>query len=826
MQDDLDKLVRSVDLVTLLSNYGVELKAQGPSYIACCIWHDDSNPSMSVFEGDDGKWRCHCHSCGTTGDAIDVVECIDGVQRVEAINRLKANHFVRDDTRILKQKEIKPNKWEHVTAQDGLDDFTLPNLTYVAHWTYKNATGALLGYVVRYTDDKGEKSYRPWTFGSYSKNVSPVWKCTTWTSGRRPLYGLDKLAARPTAKVMIVEGEKTADAAQQLMPGMVCVTWPGGSNGFRYVDWTPLTKKNILLVPDADIAGEQAMSGVAGYLLALGCTVRLLDTSCRPLGWDFADALAEGWTSEDIVTFAEDRITPLTSREIEKRIEEEKKTVQSQPLPQPDDLPPQNVLIEGESIRIPDIPEQQPPNVVPIKPHTGIKETSEFNPTDPAQFFSHSNLARLWVEKNPDWIFCNTRKTWLNWDGTRWEIDKRRGINWAVTQEMKEAGTWLESMSLSVKDRRALGNIGNIKSVMEAASYVPGVGRLESDFDKDPWTLGTPGGTVDLKTGVLRESRREDYISKQTRIAPKAGPMPLWDMILDRCSMGNREMRRYYQKWAGYTLSGDASVEGFLVIHGAQNSGKGKFVSTLLEIMDEYAISFQVQLLMENKYGAAGHDVAMFSGARMAVTSEPTSGHRWNEGLIKSLTGRDRQQACRKYENPFEFEPIAKIWLSCNEKPQLTSADGMERRLHVCEFPDTIPEEERILDLPERLKAEYPAILAWAIEGCLLWQKEGLSRPEPVRAAVAEYIDTQDIIADWLGEKTEKCDDWIRQTDLYRSYHDFAKNAGQGALGSVRLGPELEKRGYTHKKSNGIWRWYGLRLAEKIDTVSSWTESF
>ena len=814
MQDDLDKLVRSVDLVTLLSNYGVELKAQGPSYIACCIWHDDSNPSMSVFEGDDEKWRCHCHSCGTTGDAIDVVECIDGVQRVEAINRLKANHFVRDDTRILKQKEIKPNKWEHCTAPEGLTDFTLPGLTYAAHWTYKNATGALLGYVVRYTDDKGEKSYRPWTFGSYSKNVSPVWKCTTWTSGRRPLYGLDKLAARPTAKVLLCEGEKAADAAQVLMPGMVCITWPGGSNGYRYVDWTPLAGRNILLVHDADIAGEQAMTGVAGYLLALGCTVRLLDTSCRPLGWDFADALAEGWTSDDIVTFAEDRITPLTSREIEKRIEEEKKTVQSQPLPQPDDLPPQNVLIEGESIRIPDIPDTQPPNVVPIKPHTGVKETSEFNPTDPAQFFSHSNLARLWVEKNPDWIFCNTWSKWLQWDGSRWLIDERKSINWAVTQEMKLAGTWLESMSLSVKDRRALANIANIRSVMEAASCIPSVVRIGDDFDTNPMLLGTPEGVVDLTTGILREPNREDMITKQTLVAPKRGPHPTWDKVVARATKGDKSVAAYFQRWWGYMLTGSCKEESMLMCVGAGASGKTKYL-LVADILGDYLQEADIGMLMENKQERHSSELASLEGARIVRCTEPEEGSRFNESVLKRLTGREKISARKLYSEVHTYTVQFKIILGSNFRPSLKSTgEEIRRRIHFVDFPETIPESERDYDLDKKLEAEYPAILQWMIDGCLEWQRIGLAKPDAIKSSTADYLDEEDTLGHWLQEKCiSGAGHRVLSADAYKSYAGYVQSHGEGVVSQKRFSQRLDSRGYG-KERTGKGRWItGLDLA-------------
>ena len=809
MNDDLDKLVRSVDLVTLLTNYGVELKQQGPSYIACCIWHDDSNPSMSVFEGDDGKWRCHCHAQGCKGDAIDVVEVMDGVSRIEAINRLKANHFVRDDTRIQAQKAIKPAKWQHETAPEALEDFTLPKLTYVAHWTYRDSAGAILGYVVRYVDADGNKDYRPWTYGRYSQNVAASWKCATWTSGRRPLYGLDKLAAKPAAKVLVCEGEKSADAAQKLLPGMVSVTWPGGSNGLKAIDWTPLAGRNILLVPDNDPAGEKAMLGVAGYLLALGCTVRQLDTSDQEKGWDLADALADGWTADDLATFAETRISPLTSRELDKQQEEEKKTVQ--PLPLPDDMPPTATLIEGEAVEIPDA---QMDNVVPIKPHSGIKETTDYNPTDPAQFFSHSNLAKLWVEKNTDWIYCNTWNKWLQWDNSRWKIDERKSINWAVTQEMKLAGTWLESMSLSVKDRRALANIANIKSVMEAASYVPGVGRIGEDFDTNPMLLGTPEGVVDLTTGILREPTREDMITKQTLVAPKRGEHPTWDKVIHRATKGDPDTKAYFQRWWGYMLTGSCKEESMLMCVGAGASGKTKYL-LVADILGDYLQEADIGMLMESKVERHSSELASLEGARIVRCTEPEEGSRFNESVLKRLTGREKISARKLYSEVHTYTVQFKIILGSNFRPSLKSTgEEIRRRIHFVDFPETIPEAERDYDLDKKLESEYPAILQWMIDGCLEWQRIGLAKPEAVKVATAGYMEDEDTLGHWLQEKCVSGKDYrILSGDAYKSYAAYVEAHGEGVVSQKRFSQRMDSRGYGRDR-DGKGRWItGLDLA-------------
>ena len=833
-KQQLQDLKRSVDMPALLNGYGVELKKQGSGYTALCIWHDEKRPSMGVFQGDDGIWRCNCHSCGQRGTAIDVVMEMDGVDMPEAIQRLKRNHFVRDEKRIKSEAPIVAAKWRHQKPPEAMSDFVLPGMTYVAHWEYLDTDGALLGYVARYTDANGNKEYRPWTYGTMAQAIKPAWKCKAF-SNPRPLYGLHKLTTGANDKrIVLLEGEKTADAAQVLLPGMHAIGWPGGANAIAHIDWQPLAGRNVLLVPDADLAGEKAMYDAARYLLAIGCTVRLLDTSDKSYekkGWDFADALAEGWRNDDIRTFCEDRITTLTSREIEKRQQlEEKKTVsdtQTATLQLPDDMPPGATLFEGESVRVEEIPDTPPPNVIPIKPHTQIKETTEFNPLDPAQFFSHSNLASLWVEKNPDWIFCNTWAKWLQWDGSRWKIDERKSINWAVTQEMKAAGTWVQSMSLSVKDRRALANIANIKSVMDAASCIPSVVRIGEDFDTNMMLLGTPEGTIDLTTGILREPERGDMITKQTLVAPKRGPHPTWDKVIQRATKGDPDTKAYFQRWWGYMLTGSCKEESMLMCVGAGASGKTKYL-LVADILGEYMVDMDIGLLMESKTERHSSELASLEGARIIRTTEPEEGSRFNESILKRLTGRERISARRLYSECHTFTMQGKIIMGSNFRPSLKSTgEEIRRRIHFVDFPETIPENERDYDLDKKLEAEYPAILQWMIDGCLEWQRIGLCKPDSVKKATGAYLDEEDTLAHWIEEKcTTGTACKMLSGEAYQSYKLYIEAHGEGVVSQKRFSQRMESRGFGKKKGNSGTRWItGIEIAPE-PMHGSWTAEF
>lgn len=542
-------------------------------------------------------------------------------------------------------------------------------------------------------------------------------------------------------------------------------------------------------------------------------TIKILDVSDQPINWDAADALAEGWTTEQALQWAKEHAKILTSHDIEKaRLEEEKRLMEEKKTPQentPDSAPQITVASEQKPVIV-SVPSEPQGNVIPMR----AVEVREWMPPE----FSEVDLALAWSADNPDWRYVNEWNKWYQWDGSRWAEDKKNSVVNIAQRKMVEAANWASAQNLSVSQKRAICSKKTIRSVIDLAGSIPKHSTCAAEWDNDPWILGTPDGVIDLKTGVIRPATRDDAITKLTKVSPQPGQMPTWESVLDRCTNGDEEMRRYYQKWAGYTATGSTKEEALLFIFGPQQSGKSKFIHAIADILGDYRAEASVETFMESKMQRHPEEVAAMAGARMITCTEPTAGMRWNEGLVKKITGRERMTASRKYEHQFEFDMTGKIWISGNDKPHLTNADGMERRLHIAEFPESIPDSEVLEDLPEMLEKEYPAILAWIIEGCLLWQQEGLKRPTKVSDAVKDYIDTQDILGDFLAERTEKADsDRIKQAELYKYYAEYVKSVGHGAVGNARLGPELKKRGYKQGKSSGVRYVYGVRMRTSFD---------
>lgn len=163
-------------------------------------------------------------------------------------------------------------------------------------WTYRDTAGALLGFVLRFDTDDG-KVFRPLVLHRCGQKLE--WRWNSW-SAPRPLYGLDRLAEKPDAEVIVTEGEKAADAASRMLPGFVVVTSPNGSKGAQRADWSPLRGRSVIIWPDADATGLEYANAVTEKVREAGAvtvTVMTPPPGCS-VGWDAADAEAQGWTQE------------------------------------------------------------------------------------------------------------------------------------------------------------------------------------------------------------------------------------------------------------------------------------------------------------------------------------------------------------------------------------------------------------------------------------------------------------------------------------------------------------------------------------------------
>jgi putative DNA primase/helicase len=306
-------------------------------------------------------------------------------------------------------------------------------------------------------------------------------------------------------------------------------------------------------------------------------------------------------------------------------------------------------------------------------------------------------------------------------------------------------------------------------------------------------------------------------ISRRTTVSPEdsEAECPLWLSVVERAARGDESMRAYLQRVAGYLATGETKEEVFFFIYGPGASGKSTFVRVLNEILGDYAQAASMEAFMHRDRPEHSTEIARMAGARIVCATETDEGARLNESRIKALTGRDKIAARFMRGDLFDFTPTAKCVLVGNHKPQLRSVgEEMKRRIHIIDFPESIPEEDRDRDLPEKLRAEYPAILRWIIAGARSWLDCGLGKPERVEDATRDYLAGEDTMGAWLEERTA-AEDGTRTPsgDAYRDYKGWSERGGEYVISQKRFVQRLMDRGFRTIKS-GVRYIEGLRLRE------------
>jgi putative DNA primase/helicase len=336
-------------------------------------------------------------------------------------------------------------------------------------------------------------------------------------------------------------------------------------------------------------------------------------------------------------------------------------------------------------------------------------------------------------------------------------------------------------------------------------------------WDRDPWLLGTPGGTVDLRTGALRPAERADHITRRAAVAPaEAADCPAWLAFLDQATGGDQELVGFLRRWFGYCLTGLTREHALLFVYGPGGNGKGVLLNTVSGVMGAYAATAAMDTFTAAQGERHPTDLAMLHGARLVMTTETEEGRAWAEARIKALTGGDPITARFMRRDFFTFQPAFKLTVSGNHKPALKNVDDAARRrfnvvpfLHRPERPDP--------ELADRLRAEWPAILRWMIEGCLEWQRDGLRRPQVVLDATAEYFAQQDYFARWLAECC-LLDPALsaRPSQLLQSCQQWCHGNGEDPPDSGKFRGMVERtRGLRYATNKGMqWgRGVGLRPA-------------
>jgi putative DNA primase/helicase len=436
--------------------------------------------------------------------------------------------------------------------------------------------------------------------------------------------------------------------------------------------------------------------------------------------------------------------------------------------------------------------------------------SSQQQPTEPSKLYTLDDMgnAQRFVDLFGENIrFCYTDKNWFYYDGRKWCIDNtgtvRRLADRAVeamkaeakvyaTMDEDSGGDMLKAFEKHQKSSRSYKS--KTSMINEVMHHIP---ILPAQLDRYKMALNTPGGVINLKTGELNPHNPEHYFTKITSVDYSSNAeCPLWLKFLNDIFGGDKDLIRYIQKAVGYSLTGSTAEQCAFFLYGTGRNGKSTFIDVIRDIFGDYATNIQPETIMvrSNQSSAINSDIARLKGARLVTSVEPNEGVRINEGLLKQLTGDDTVTARKLYSEEFEFKPEFKLWMATNHKPIIRGTDtGIWRRIHMIPFTVQIPEEKVDKKLKYKLKAELTAIFKWCVDGCLLYQQEGLKMPKAVLESVREYRREMDVISAFIEDRCELTGS-VQSSVLYSAYSSWAEANNEYCMSNMKFSVEIAKR--------------------------------
>lgn len=440
-------------------------------------------------------------------------------------------------------------------------------------------------------------------------------------------------------------------------------------------------------------------------------------------------------------------------------------------------------------------------------------EASTAEEARPPEYSDDSLADKVAEEYRDDKRYIATMSSWVVWDNTRWRLDDTLHTYDDVRLICRRTAVGCNDPSLA----KRISSKTTIAAVEHLARADRRIAARLNQFDADPWMLNTPSGTINLRTGEKHLHSRANFCMKTTAVGPSKMASPRWSMFLTRITGGDTELQRFLARAIGYSLTGSVHEHAFFFCFGSGGNGKSVFLETIAAILGDYSAPAPIEMFTAAKHKGHSTDVAGLKGLRFVTASETEAGRSFDEARLKLLTGGDTVSARRMRADNISFRPEFKLWILGNHKPHILSSDeAMRRRLHLVPFDVTIPPEERDPKLPEKLREEWPAIMQWAIDGCLEAYRCGLQPPIKVRNATDEYLRSEDTIEHFLTEHvTLEASGRASTDELFGRWRVVCTmhNEQPGTLKDFVKA--LENKNLRRRHGRDGNRWIGIRLLEK-----------
>lgn len=418
--------------------------------------------------------------------------------------------------------------------------------------------------------------------------------------------------------------------------------------------------------------------------------------------------------------------------------------------------------------------------------------------------------------------YDRTRGKWRLWNDRYWVSDKKGEASRAaldVARQRLSAAVLIrgeEERVAAVKWAMKSESVYGRRATLESAQSISTLVTIADDYDRDQFLLTVGNGTLDLRTGQLRSFSPDDLITRATTVdyAP-ASQCPRWLQFLNEVFGGDQLLINFISRAVGYSLTGDTLEQCLFILYGGGANGKSTFLETLLQLVGGHAaITPFSSFLIQRSPGNPRNDVAKLHGARLVKAAESQKEGALDEAIIKEITGGDTISARFLFQEFFEFKPTFKLWLATNHRPSIRGTDdAIWRRIRLIPFTRQFSGRNRDLKLPEKLQGELSGILAWAVRGCLEWQRTGLGSSPVVETATLDYRRESDVLGRFMKERCmEGPKEQVAGKDLYQAYVDFCTANGEKPESNNIFAKALAERGVAKKRSRQGTVYKGIGL--------------
>lgn len=428
--------------------------------------------------------------------------------------------------------------------------------------------------------------------------------------------------------------------------------------------------------------------------------------------------------------------------------------------------------------------------------------------------------------------FVFETESWFRWNGFLWEEDRAKNVIIdfkTISRAIHNYGSLLfrigelhtdedKKKEYQNKAKRffAWANRSQSQVVIKnslALAQAEGMHIPLTTFDSKGFYVGLQNGVLKIKKDDFQFIQHKPEYMLTKKLAVQYDPTatcPNFLSIVDKMTGGDPDYVSFLQRVAGQALLGNPGKEKLFIFWGTGANLKSTFVCTLQEILNDYSLTMDPDVLMEGGKSNAEYYLAVLRGVRLLELNETKKGSRLAENIIKKLMDSGDCMARFPSGRPFSFQPVCTPILTTNHKPKIGGNDyGIWRRLLVVPFTYQMPESEKIENYRETfLQPEWSGILNWIIEGCMMYQTEGLNPPEVVKHATKMYRTEQDKIGCFLSETCHtKTDGKIALKTLYIQYVKWCEENGYHAGAIKTLASDLRDRNITVRVGTNNLAW-------------------